>query len=38
MDFSSDMWDIFWDINEEGEDTILDGDGEEVVIPDHALN
>jgi len=38
MDFSSDIWDIFWDINEESEDTVLDGDGEEVVIPDHAFN
>ena len=38
MDFSSDIWDIFWDINEEVEDGVLDGDGEEVVIPDHAFN
>ena len=38
MDFSSDIWDIFWLVDEDGEDTIFDGDGEEVVIPDHALN
>ena len=38
MDFSSDIWDIFWNEGDEGEDTVLDGDGEEVVIPDHAFN